>query len=249
MTMRYHRPRRLALTATAVLATVGLGAGTASAATGGKQHHNAPLARDATLPQIQAAAKTDVSNRVNDLATAISTVQKATDLGGDQAGLLSSLQGEVSGLQQLEQKIAGDTDTTTARADYEGIFTQYRVYLLELPRTRLVMADDRITNAAGPRLTKVASRIQAKETPANQAQAAPLLADLTTQVSHGTGAVNGQVATLQAATPAAWDANHGVLAPERSATKTAVADLKKAASDAKQAAADVGLRQHPRRAS
>jgi hypothetical protein len=255
-TVRHPRHTRIALAATAAVATLGVGVGTAAAAASpspapGSSSGRAPAAKrnaalpaDATLPQIQAAAKTDVGNRVNDLNAALGRVRAATWLGGDQATLTSDLQGQVAGLQQLGQKIDTDTDATTAKADYMDIFTQYRVYVLELPRTRLVVADDRVTNRAAPRLTKVAGRLQSRETPADQAQVAPLLSDLGTQEKAATGAVNGQVATLEAATPAAWNANHQLLAPERQATKTALADAKKAAGDARQAAADEGVGRH-----
>jgi hypothetical protein len=251
------RMTRIAVAGTAAVASLGLGSTAFAAATTGSTtpapattrahgtaHANVPLPANATLPQIQAAARTDIADRVTDLDAAIAKVQAATYLGGDQATLLGSLQGEVTGLQQLGQKIAGDTDVATAKADYMDIFTQYRVYALELPRTRLVAADDRITNKTGPNLTKVAARIATKGTSTDQAQVAPLLSDLATQVSDATSGVQGQVATLEAATPAAWNVNHALLEPDATATRASVADLKKAASDAKQAAADVGIKRH-----
>lgn len=194
-----------------------------------------------TLQQIQAAAATDISNRVTSLNAAVAKVQKATDLGTDQAPLLHTLQTDVPALQQLGQKIAADTAVQAAQADYEQIFTTYRVYLVALPVTRLVLVDDRATATAGPRLTKVEARIATKETPANQAQVQPLLADLATQVSSATSATKGLPATLEGYTPAQFNTNKHPLDQARNGTKSAVGALTKARSDAKQAGSDVGL--------
>jgi hypothetical protein len=242
--------------ATAVVAVIGIGVGTAFAATGssgttssaaattqtGGRAKEAKLSRHATLQEIQATAATDISNRVDLLNAAIAKVEKATDLGGDQATVLATLRSDETALSQLGHTIAGDGTMQTAKTDYKQIFSDYRVYALVLPVIRQVVVDDRIINTAGPRLTKVAARIAAKETPADQAEVQALLTDLANQVSAATAAVKGQPATLEGYTVADWNANHQLLAPARSATKTAVADLLKARSDAKQAAADVGLK-------
>jgi hypothetical protein len=196
-----------------------------------------------TLQQIQAAAATDTAHEVAALQSAMARVQKAKDLGGDQAALLHRLQAAASGLQGLAGKIAADTTVAAARSDYRQIFTNFRAQALVLPVTRLVVADDRITATAGPRLTSIAARIAGRQTPANQAQVGPLLADQATQVASATAAVKGLTATLESYTPAQYNADKQLLDHARTATKTAVGDLAKARSDAKQAAADVGLRQ------
>jgi len=65
-------------------------------------------AQDPTLPQLQAAAATDISNRVAVLDAAVAKLQAATDLGGDQATLIHNFQSDISGLQQLGTNIAAD---------------------------------------------------------------------------------------------------------------------------------------------
>jgi hypothetical protein len=242
-----RRSRLLAATAiaaTAAASTLGIGAGIAGAATPPSPTptappHDAPLPKNPTLAQIQAAAVTDISNRVAVLKAAAATVQAATDLGSNQAALLAVLQGDPPALQQLGQKIAGDVTVPTAQADFEQIFTNFRVYALVLPVTRTVLVDDRLTNTAGPRLTAAASRIAARETPTNQSEIQPLLADLASKVSAASSAVDGQAATLLGYTPAQWNANHHLLASAHAATKTARGDLVAARSDAKQARSDL----------
>lgn len=253
--MRHSPIRSTAAAAAVVVAAAGIGTGAAFAAGAsttpsapttpaphqGGHGHTVKLPPNATLQQIQAAAATDVSNQVTSLNAAITRVQKATDLGGDQATLLHMLQPDVPALQQLGQKIAADTTVPAARADHEQIFTNYRVYGLALPVTRLVIVADRADATAGPRLTKVAARIAAKETPANQAQVQPLLADLATQVGSATSATKGLPSTLEGYTPQRFNADKHLLDQAKGETKTAVGALMRARSDARQAAADVGL--------
>jgi hypothetical protein len=197
------------------------------------------LPRNATLQQVQAAATTAVNARVGALNDAAGRVQKAGDLGGDQAALLHALQADVAGLQQLGGKIAADPTVQTARADYEHIFTGFRVYVLVLPVTRTVGAIDRIDNTVDPRLTTVAGRISSHLTPADQGQVQPLLGDLATQVGTSKSATTGLAATLEGYSPAGWNANHALLADARGKVKAARAAVTKARGDAKQATADV----------
>jgi len=241
---------------TAAAATIGLTAGsafagapastpaapqTSSPSAPGQPASEVKLPPHPTLQQVQSAAATDIALRVDRLNAAIVKVQGKTDLGADQATILHTLQGDVSGLQQLGATIASDTTVKSAAAGYTQMFTNYRVFVLALPVAGRVSLDDAITNIAAPRLTKVAARIASHETPANQAQVQPLLADLASKVSSATATVSGAPATLEGYTPAAWNANHSLLASSKTATQGAVAAIKQARSDAQQAAAAVGL--------
>lgn len=189
----------------------------------------------ASVPAIQAKAAKAVQVRETALGKAATRVQKATWLGADQAALLATIQGDQQKLQALGQKIAADSDLATAKADYEDIFSQYRVYDVVLPVTRMVVTADRITAQVGPKLTAVAQRLQAKETTADSAQVSPLLSDLTSKVASATSAVNGLAAQVIDVTPAAYDANTSVLKTPEAAVKTAAGDVKAALADAKQA--------------
>ena len=238
-----HSPLRSAAVATgAALSVLALAAVPAAAATGA----GTPAAKDASVPsdptlqEIQAAARTDIANRVTSLDAAVGRVRAAGDLGGDQGALLGTLGGDLSGLAQLGQTISSDTSVASAQSDFQQIFSGFRVYALVLPVTALVSADDHVTNSAAPKLTAEASRIAARETPTDQAQVQPLLSDLATEVSAATAAVGGQATALEADTPADWNANHDLVSPATAATRSAVGDLAQARTDAREAAADVG---------
>ncbi|MGH9095683.1 MAG: hypothetical protein ACRDXE_11025, partial [Acidimicrobiales bacterium] len=249
--MRRFSPRftAAAIAAAATTAvTVGFLADTALAApsnttgTTAKAHPtktSAQLPPDATAQQVQAAATTAINARIGALNDAAGKVQKAADLGGDQAALLHTLQGDVAGLQHLGQKIAADTTAPTARADYEQIFANFRVYALVLPGNRLVGSIDHTDNTIDPRLTTVAGKISARVTPADQAQVQPLLADLAIQVSASKSATAGLTPALEGYTPAQWNANHHLLTDAKGKVRSARGAVIKARADAKQAASDV----------
>jgi hypothetical protein len=239
--MRRSRLLLTSVAATTVAATAGLTLGSAfastsptttPAATAPAAAKDVKLPKNPTLAQVQAAAATDIANRVTALKTAVAKVQAATDLGGDQATLVSNLQRNITGLDQLGTSIAGATNLQAAETGYKQMFTNFRIYALVIPATRLAAADDRLLNTTGPALTKRAARLAAKEASASQ----PLLADLSTQVTAANTALAGQPVALIAFTPAEWNANHQLLAASRADTKTAIADLRKARADAKQAA-------------
>jgi hypothetical protein len=244
-------PFRTTVIATAAVVTVGVGAGSAyaamaagtsapaSASAPAAAHATAKLARGATLAQIQAKAVTAIDARVASLNTAIAEVQQRTDLGGDQAVLLHTLQAQGPALEQLGAHIKADTTTTAARTDYEQISSGFRVYALVLPVTHLVTAIGRLEHTSTPKLTADAAKIAAKITPADQATVQPLLNDLANQVAAAETATKSLPSTLESYTPSQWNANHNLLVSAHTSISSARSDLAKARQDAKKAAADV----------
>lgn len=251
--------RRLSTTAAALtaLATVGVGAGTAFAA--GSSSTTTPSASvhrtkqggtkkgPATLQGIQSKASLAVTARVDALNKEITKVQAAKNLGSGQAALLTRLHDDVTGLQALGQKIAGDTTRATAVADYRTVFTSYRGFVL--PVVRLAATVDRIDTIAIPKVTALESKLAAHVTPTDSAQVTPLLNDITAQLAAAGTATKGLSAQLLSLTPGSWKANHSVLDQSRTAVKAAVGDLKKAAADAKQVRGDLKAARHSKAAS
>jgi hypothetical protein len=56
---------------------------------------------------------------------------------------------------------------------------------------------------------------------------------MSAEIAAATAALSGIAAQSLAVTPSAYNSNHSVLQPVRSAVKAAIADLKKAATDGK----------------
>jgi hypothetical protein len=186
---------------------------------------------------IKAKAATDITDRVNKLNAAIAKVNGAKDLGAGQGTLVSYLGTDIVPLQQLNQKIQGDT--TVAEADFGSIFSGYRVYALVLPAARIAAGTDGATTTAIPNLTSDAARAQAKVNPGNQAQLQPLIDDLNSQIGTATHATTGLAATVLAFTPAEWNADHELLAASRSSGRAAIGALEKGRSDVRQIVQDL----------
>jgi hypothetical protein len=197
-----------------------------------------PSLHGKTLADIQKSASIKTTQRIGSLNTAIARVNSAKDItSADRTTILATLNADVAGMNTVEAKIAADTDVATAAADYKTIFTTYRVYAVAIPQARFAAAADRMTGTALPRLTDAQTKLAAalagpdagKSTPALQAD----LTDMQNQIAAATSGLNGVAAAALAVTPSDFNANHSVLDPERSAVKSAIADVKKAASDGK----------------
>jgi hypothetical protein len=160
---------------------------------------------------IQQRAARAIAARLGVLATAITVVQGKSYLGSDQATLVSNLQTDESGLQTLQVKIDSDTTVAAALADYETIFTGFRVYYLVLPVVNDVIRVDFVNNVAIPTVNQAISSLQAQVNSSNQGVLDPLISDMQDQVQVASAATSGLSAQLLAYTPAEWNADHGLL--------------------------------------
>jgi hypothetical protein len=191
-----------------------------------------------TLAEIQAAGATQTGARVTSLDTAISTITADTSLSSaDRSTILSTLQRDLTGMGTAAAAIAADTTVAQASTDYRSIFTTYRVYAVALPQAHFASAADRLDATAVPRLTAAEQKLSAalagkdasKSTPALQGD----LADMTRQLVTAQQSLSGLAATALAVTPAAFNANHTILAPVKQSLATATTAIKQARADAK----------------
>jgi hypothetical protein len=79
----------------------------------------------------------------------------------DRAALQSQLAADTSGLTALRAQVDGETDVTTLRADLKTIVTDFRIYVLMVPKTAEVIAADTELSAV-TRLGTVESKLQAR---------------------------------------------------------------------------------------
>ena len=214
---------------------VGAGAVAGAATTPTPAGNAAPT----TLAGIKTRAATDISDRVNKLNSAIAKVNGAKELGAGQGTLVSYLGADIVPLQQLNQKIQGDTTMAQAAQDFGSIFNGYRVYVLVLPAARITAVTDSATTSAIPNLTSDEAKAQAQVNPGNQAQLQPLIDDLNSQIGTATNATNGLAATVLAFTPAQWNADYDLLAASRSSDQAAIDALQKGRSDVRQIVQDL----------
>ena len=237
MSQTRSRLIRLGTVVVASSTCVGLAAGLAGAAspnTAGPSGSSGGSAAPTNLSGLKAKATSEITQRVNSLNAAIAKVNAAKDLGAGQATLAAYLGADVGPLQQLNTKIQGDSTVQQARQDFATIFSGYRVYVLVLPAARLAGDADHDANTVLPRLTSDSSKAQAHENSSNQAQLAPLISDLNTQISAAANATSGLAGTVLGYTPTEWNGNHELLSPAKSSDQTADAAIAKGRQDVAQ---------------
>ena len=129
-----------------------------------------------------------------------------------------------------------DTTVSTALADYKSIFTGFRIYAVVLPQAHIAAGADRLTGTTVPRLQAARDRLATAlsnhpdtSTPALQADLIQMQNDIDATTTAATGLADSALAV----TPAAFNANHVVMAPLRAQLTTAVADARKALADGK----------------
>jgi len=194
--------------------------------------------RLAAAKQIAAGAITRRVLALRELTTAAKAIVRLTD--ADRNALTSQLQDQVNGLTSLNAKIQGDADEATVRADAQKIVTDYRVYVLTIPKARGIVVSDIELNAAD-RLTKLADRLQTtidgsgKDTIKAKAD----LASMRAKVAAATSAVSALPAGLLALQPAGYPGNRTTLEQARISLRTGRANLADAAVLARQVIADL----------
>jgi hypothetical protein len=227
-------PIRTALVITAAL-TVGL--------TSPLGFQSAPAgAQQVRLEASKKLATGAITRRVlalRELSTAAKSIVRLSD--ADRSALTTRLQDQVNGLSSLNAKIQGDTDEATVRVDAGKIVTEYRVYVLTIPKARGVVVSDIELNAAD-RLTKLADRLSNAIDQAsgkNTTKAKADLASLRTRLASVTGTVSPLPAALLALQPAGYPGNRTTLEQTRASLRTGRAGLAEAATLARAVIADL----------
>ena len=230
------RTLRRALVATA--AAVGLSGSVAGTAFADSTSTSTavPAAGSGRLVLIQQRAKAAIDTRLSALHLAITAVNSNLLIdASDRVTLSGTLNGDIAGLTALGQKIQADTTAAQARADYQTIFSGYRVFALALPQVRYATACDDITAGAWPRLTDAENRLATllagpdKSKDSSSVQAT--MQDLAKQLENITSSTSGLSAGVLALTPAQWNANHAILAGPRQTLQTVRGDVRSARGD------------------
>jgi len=220
-----------------------VGAALAVAATGavglGPRPAGAQQARLTAAKQVATAAITRRVLALRELSTAAKAITRLSD--ADRTALTNQLQDQVNGLTSLNAKIQGDGDEAAVRADAGTIITDYRVYVLTIPKARGVVVSD-IELTAEDRLSKLAGRLQTmidqasgKDTTKARADLASLQAKLTSV----TGMVSPLPASLLALQAPGYPGNRTTLEQARATLRTGRQTLGDAASLARTVITDL----------
>jgi hypothetical protein len=188
------------------------------------------------LATIRGAADTAVKARISKLETLKSRITESKDLTAPhQSGMLAEITSDENGLTTLDATVQSDATSATATADAGKIVTQYRVYVLEVPKFNEVMAADAIAaanvnlQAAIPKFSAALAARQQNGVDISAAQTA--LADLNAKAS-AIARTNGEmVEPLLAMTPAGYPANRPTMISTRQALGTELNQVKTARSD------------------
>ncbi|HEV7865286.1 MAG TPA: hypothetical protein VGR20_21500 [Acidimicrobiia bacterium] len=228
-------PTRAALVATAAVMAVGLTVplGLRPVPAGAQQ------VRLEASKKVAAAAITRRVLALRELTTAAKSIVRLSE--ADRAALTTQLQDQVNGFTSLNAKIQGDTDEATVRADAQRIVSDYRVYVLTIPKARGVVVADIELNAAD-RLAKLADRLAAaidQATGKDTTKAKADLASLRAKLQSVTNTVPPLPAGLLALQPAGYPGNRTTLEQTRASLRTGRMGLADAASLARAVIADL----------
>jgi hypothetical protein len=195
-----------------------------------------------------------IDRRLASLGDLQGKVSSSTYLtAGSKATLLGEIGAENDGLGALRVKIAGDTERATLVADCKSIVEHYRVYMLMIPKTHLMIASDAAA-AIGQKLNDLAARLQADTDKANGAGKDTAVAqrdlhNLNAAVSAGTGAaapVDGLLNFALPLNPSEYRADEQSVKTARTDIGTAHTNFVQARSDARQVMADLNTLKTPK---
>lgn len=199
-----------------------------------------PLSTSAAnhLANLKSHGTSEIERRISNLTAAATKLSASTHLTpADKTALTNQINSEIASLGTLKSKLTADTNLTTARADVQSIVSDYRVYVLLLPKTRMVASADRFSEVED-QLTTLAAKLQSK---INSAKASgqdvtamqKSLADLNAKVADAKAKSASVVAPLLALQPTDYNSNHTVLVNYRNSLQAAHTDVMAARDDAK----------------
>ncbi len=183
----------------------------------------------AHLSLIISKGNAEIQRRLDNLSTLQSLINSASKLStSDKTVLLNEVSSTVSGLKQLNTQLDSATTLLEARTDVQNIITEYRVYVLVVPKVHLIkIADDQLV--IEDKLTALAQKLQTRITEADKTgqNVTTLLSELTSMNSLETAAqaisssIDSSVINLQ---PSDYNTDQSVLEGD-------IAQLQKAHSD------------------
>lgn len=182
-------------------------------------------------------ASNEITRRITSLThviNKISALKRLTD--SQKAALTNDIQAEITSLTALNTKIQADTDIATLRTDVKSIVTSYRIYLLYLPQTQIIIAADALLTTADTfnELTaKLQTRInEAKSRGEDVSTLETTLANIQTKIADAKTQANNAIDAVSILKPTDYPGNKPGLQSARTMLQTAHKDLITAKQDA-----------------
>ena len=107
-------------------------------------------ATDAKMTNGKSRADQEITRRIGALTELATRVNAMVHLSAaDKGSLTTTINGQITTLNDLKTKIDADTDAATLKTDIQSITKGYRIFALILPQGRIVAAADKIVDVAG----------------------------------------------------------------------------------------------------
>ena len=183
------------------------------------------VAKDNGVGHLRKLGDCEIDRRLDTITRLQSQVANASGLTDlDRTTLRSQLSTDTRGLTALRGKIDGETDVDALRADVTKIVTDFRIYLLMVPKTVEVIAAD-AELAAVARLGTLSTSLQARIDTAKAAgkdvtQAQSDLDAMDAKVAQVSPLVQGIPAAVLPLTPAQY--NDGTAKPILASSRTSL---------------------------
>jgi hypothetical protein len=196
-------------------------------------------ANQSLLKSAISAGDGEISRRLttlNSLATGINSAQHLSS--SDKSSLSSEVSTETAGLNTIQTKLNAETTVSEAVADDTDVITEYRVYVLVVPKVYIVIAADNQQSVEAA-LTKAASGFQAVLTNAqnagkNVSSLQPLLSDLNSRVTAANSISSNMESSVVSLQPSDYNSDHTLLVGDYNTLQTAQSDNQAALNDANQ---------------
>ncbi|MDD5050131.1 MAG: hypothetical protein PHV93_00105 [Candidatus Pacebacteria bacterium] len=183
----------------------------------------------------------EIDRRIEALTKLADRIASAKRVGdADKLDLASIIQGQITDLQTLKAKIAGDTDADTLKTDLKSITGSYRIFALVLPMGSITAAASRIQTIAAD-LTTISTKLQTRIGDAQTAgkdvtSINTTLAHMTAQIADAR--VQAQAAKDKVFALAPDNGDKTIAASNKAALLAARADVKVGISDLQSARKD-----------
>ena len=185
----------------------------------------AVAARDNGVGNLRTLGDCEIDRRLDTITKLQARVAGAAALtGADRAALQGQLAADTRGLAVLRSQIDHETNVGALRADLKKIATDYRVYLLMVPKVAEVIAAD-TELAAAARLGTLNTKLQARIDAAHAAgkdvtRAQSDLDAMNAKVAQVSPLVQGVPAAVLPLTPVQY--NSGIAAPILASSRTSL---------------------------
>ncbi len=190
------------------------------------------------LKCVQLAGDALIAKRVLALQAFIGRINAHARLTADQKTLLiNDAQTNITNLQNWRHQLDGETTVDAARSDVHGIFTQFRIYAVVLPRDEGHAYLDVLTTVQAKFVSnedKINQAIQAAAAKGiNVTQEQAQFSDLQAKVTDASTQLNSALALIPSLTPANYPGTTATLGQYHTDLKAARVDLTSAAQDLK----------------